>query len=75
MKDSEELQLTDDDFNEALTDYTPASLRNVPLHQAGDVGWDDIGGLKPVKEALIETLLWPSKVRCQITPPPRGNVA
>ena len=67
MSASEELSLTDSDFDEALTDYTPASLRNVPLHQAGDVGWDDIGGLKSVKEALIETLLWPSKVCCQNT--------
>ena len=35
---------------------------NVPLHQAGELGWDDIGGLTDVKNTLIETLQWPTKV-------------
>lgn len=52
-----------EDFEVALSGFTPASIRNVPLHQAGELGWADIGGLADVKETLIETLQWPTKVR------------
>jgi peroxin-1 len=45
-----------------LSGFTPASIRNVPLHEAGELGWSDIGGLTDVKETLIETLQWPTKV-------------
>ena len=65
-KTSEELQLLDADFDRALIGYVPASLRNVPLHQAGDIGWKDIGGLTSVKKTLIETLQWPAKVLNEI---------
>ena len=65
-KNSEELQLLDADFDRALIGYVPASLRNVPLHQAGDIGWKDIGGLTSVKKTLIETLQWPAKVLNEI---------
>lgn len=61
-RNSEELQLADADFDQALIDYTPTSLRNVPLHQPGEVGWENIGGLTSVKKTLIETLQWPAKV-------------
>ncbi|KAI0239258.1 Peroxisome biogenesis factor 1 [Lamellibrachia satsuma] len=60
-RNSEELQLADADFDQALIDYTPTSLRNVPLHQPGEVGWENIGGLTSVKKTLIETLQWPAK--------------
>jgi len=65
-KNSEDLQLLDVDFDRALIGYVPASLRNVPLHQAGDIGWKDIGGLTSVKKTLIETLQWPAKVLNEI---------
>ena len=58
----EELVLTQSDFEAALIGFTPASIRNVPLHTAGELGWDDIGGLTDIKAILKETLLWPSKV-------------
>ena len=56
------LDITQDNFETALYGFTPASIRNVPLHQAGELGWDDIGGLTDVKNTLIETLQWPTKV-------------
>ncbi|XP_052214520.1 peroxisome biogenesis factor 1-like isoform X2 [Dreissena polymorpha] len=55
------VELSQHDFDAALHGFTPASIRNVPLHEAGDMGWDDIGGLTEVKKTLVETLQWPSK--------------
>lgn len=46
----------------ALEGFTPAALRGVTLHTAGELGWSDVGGLAAVKGALMETLLWPTKV-------------
>ena len=62
------LDITQDNFETALYGFTPASIRNVPLHQAGELGWDDIGGLTDVKNTLIETLQWPTKVCSQKSP-------
>ena len=50
------------DFLAALEGFTPISLRGLPLHSAGSVDFSHIGGLDSVKDALRETLLWPSKV-------------
>lgn len=61
VQDDNELDLSQNDFDVALNGFTPASIRNVPLHQAGELGWSDIGGLTDVKETLIETLQWPTK--------------
>ena len=58
-----DLDISQDNFETALCGFTPASIRNVPLHQAGELGWNDIGGLTDVKNTLIETLQWPTKVR------------
>ncbi|XP_062571147.1 peroxisomal ATPase PEX1-like [Saccostrea cucullata] len=60
-KPQPEMVLTQSDFTEALSGFTPASIRNVPLHQAGELGWEDVGGLTDVKKTLMETLMWPSK--------------
>ena len=54
--------ITSDDFKAALEGFTPAALRGVTLHTSGELGWSDVGGLAAVKEALMETLLWPTKV-------------
>ncbi|KAK3749947.1 hypothetical protein QZH41_013854, partial [Actinostola sp. cb2023] len=50
-----------EDFNQALSGYSPASLRGVQLHKPGHLTWLDVGGLEQVKKALQETLLWPTK--------------
>ena len=51
-----------EDYDNALEGFTPAALRGVTLHTAGELGWSDVGGLASVKDALMETLLWPTKV-------------
>lgn len=54
--------ITPEDFEKAFKGFTPAALRGVSLHTAGELGWSDVGGLSAVKAALMETLLWPTKV-------------
>ncbi|XP_038050975.1 peroxisome biogenesis factor 1-like isoform X2 [Patiria miniata] len=58
---ADEILLRQEDFEVALHDYTPATLRDVPLHSAGELGWEDVGGLRDVKESLLETLQLPAK--------------
>ncbi|OXB84728.1 UNVERIFIED_CONTAM: hypothetical protein H355_001205 [Colinus virginianus] len=56
-----ELNLSTVDFQKALKDFTPLALRNVSLHKPKDVGWDRIGGLKEVKQILMDTIMLPAK--------------
>ncbi|KAM9386859.1 peroxisomal ATPase PEX1 [Phaethornis superciliosus] len=56
-----ELNLSTMDFQKALTDFTPLALRNVNLHKPKDMGWDRIGGLKDVKQILMDTIMLPAK--------------
>ncbi|XP_042744901.1 peroxisome biogenesis factor 1 isoform X2 [Lagopus leucura] len=56
-----ELNLSTVDFQKALKDFTPLALRNVSLHKPKDVGWDRIGGLKDVKQILMDTIMLPAK--------------
>lgn len=59
---SNEILLCQEDFEAALHSYSPAALRDVPLHSAGELGWEDVGGLNGVKQDLVETLQLPAKV-------------
>ena len=54
--------LCEEDFRVALEGFSPAALRNVPLHQAGTSDWSSVGGLKEVRNVLVQTLQWPAKV-------------
>ncbi|KFO91541.1 Peroxisome biogenesis factor 1, partial [Buceros rhinoceros silvestris] len=56
-----ELNVTTVDFQKALKDFTPLALRNVSLHKPTDIGWDRIGGLKDVKQILMDTIMLPAK--------------
>ncbi|NXN28364.1 PEX1 factor, partial [Nycticryphes semicollaris] len=56
-----ELNLSTMDFQKVLKDFTPLALRNVNLHKPKDVGWDRIGGLKDVKQILMDTIMLPAK--------------
>uniref|UniRef100_A0A8D0FPM7 Peroxisomal ATPase PEX1 n=1 Tax=Strix occidentalis caurina TaxID=311401 RepID=A0A8D0FPM7_STROC len=56
-----ELNLSTTDFQKALKDFTPLALRNVNLHKPKDIGWDRIGGLKDVKQILMDTIMLPAK--------------
>ncbi|XP_041353042.1 peroxisome biogenesis factor 1-like [Gigantopelta aegis] len=61
MSSPEQILLSQRDFDVALEGFKPASIRNLSLHQAGELTWDDIGGLTSVKKTLVETLQWPTK--------------
>ncbi len=54
------LQVTMDDFTEALKEVEPSAIREV-FTEIPDVGWDDVGGLAEVKRVLMETIEWPLK--------------
>jgi transitional endoplasmic reticulum ATPase len=54
----ESLQVTEDDFKEALKGIEPSALREVFV-EVPDVTWEDVGGLEDTKERLRETIQWP----------------
>ncbi|MDP8214480.1 MAG: CDC48 family AAA ATPase [Candidatus Euphemobacter frigidus] len=68
-----ELQVTMDNFMEALKEIEPSAIREVFI-EVPDVGWDDVGGLEDIKSRLMETIEWPLKypelfARSKTTPP------
>jgi ATPases of the AAA+ class len=54
----EKMQVTDDDFREALKAIEPSSLREVTV-EVPTITWEDIGGLESVKSELRETVELP----------------
>ncbi|MFQ6134714.1 MAG: CDC48 family AAA ATPase [Nitrososphaerales archaeon] len=54
------LEVTMQDFENALKDVTPSAMREVYL-ESPDVKWSDIGGLESVKKELQEAVEWPLK--------------
>ncbi|NIP62356.1 MAG: CDC48 family AAA ATPase [Nitrosopumilaceae archaeon] len=58
----QKIQITSEDFREALKDVRPSALREVHV-QIPNVGWDDVGGLKELKQELKESVEWPIKHR------------
>ncbi|MBM3956610.1 MAG: CDC48 family AAA ATPase, partial [Gemmatimonadetes bacterium] len=54
------LEVTMDDFLEALKEVEPSAIREV-FTEIPDVGWDDVGGLDAAKRMLVEAVEWPSK--------------
>ncbi|NWR88303.1 PEX1 factor, partial [Furnarius figulus] len=59
--DNGELNLSTVNFQRALKDFTPIALRNANLHKPKDLHWDRIGGLKDVKQILMDTIMLPAK--------------
>jgi peroxin-1 len=53
------ITLTREDYTQALSGFTPASLRNVTL-QSSTTRWDSIGGLHETRQILLETLQYPT---------------
>jgi transitional endoplasmic reticulum ATPase len=53
-----ELEVTQQDFLDALRDVEPSAIREV-FTEIPDVKWDDVGGLEEAKEILRETVEWP----------------
>ena len=56
----QKIEITSDDFREALKEVRPSALREVQV-QIPDVSWDDVGGLDELKEELQEAIEWPLK--------------
>jgi peroxin-1 len=56
---SSTVMLTREDYTQALSGFTPASLRNVTL-QSSTTKWDSIGGLHTTRQVLLETLQYPT---------------
>jgi transitional endoplasmic reticulum ATPase len=54
----EQLQVTDDDFKQAMRGIEPSALREVFV-EVPDITWDQVGGLEDTKERLRETIQWP----------------
>ncbi|MFW6018293.1 MAG: CDC48 family AAA ATPase [Halapricum sp.] len=54
----EDIDVTADDFKEALKGIEPSALREVFV-EVPDVSWDDVGGLEAAKRRLRETVQWP----------------
>ena len=55
-----ELEVTMDDFTEALKEVEPSAIREV-FTEIPDVKWNDVGGLEEIKRVLKETIEWPLK--------------
>jgi transitional endoplasmic reticulum ATPase len=56
----ESLEVTKEDFNNALKDVQPSALREITI-EVPDVKWSQIGGLKNVKNELKQAVEWPLK--------------
>lgn len=56
----EKLQVTKEDFDNALRMTEPSAMREV-LIEIPDVHWGDVGGLELAKQELVEVVEWPLK--------------
>ena len=54
----EKLKVTIENFQEALKSVEPSALREVFV-EVPNIRWSDIGGLKKVKQELMEAVQWP----------------
>ncbi|CAL9691392.1 unnamed protein product [Knipowitschia caucasica] len=53
--------LSVDDFSLALRGFTPPSLWGIELHSPSRVGLEQVGGLKEVRQQLMDTIMLPAK--------------
>ena len=69
------LEVTMDNFMEALKDIEPSAIREVFV-EVPDVKWEDVGGLGNIKNELKEAIEWPLKYADVFkkvdTKPPKG---
>lgn len=61
LSDHQDGALCLEDFSEALKGFTPPSLWEVELHSPSGAGLDRVGGLKDVRQQLIDTIMLPAK--------------
>lgn len=71
----ESLEITGDDFTDALKNIEPSAMREVFV-EVPDVHWSDVGGLADIKQELRESVEWPLKYKevfsITNTVPPKG---
>jgi len=71
----ENMQVQREDFEEALKEIEPSSMREV-LVEVPRVSWTDLGGLGMLKQELVEAVEWPlknpEKFRKMGIRPPKG---
>ncbi len=74
-EDLMELDVTMDNFLEAMKEVEPSAIREVFV-EVPDVKWEDVGGLNNIKEKLKEAIEWPLKYsevfKKANTTPPKG---
>jgi transitional endoplasmic reticulum ATPase len=58
----ESLKVTMDDFYSSMNEIEPSAIREVFV-EIPNVSFQDIGGLKEVKEKIIESILWPEQYK------------
>jgi len=46
------------DFMEALKEVEPSAIREIFV-EISEITWEDIGGLKDIKDKLVEAVIWP----------------
>ena len=56
----DKLIVNGDDYKKALIEVTPSGMREVFIENP-DVKWDEVGGLKEIKQELQEAVEWPMK--------------
>jgi len=69
----EQIEVTKDDFEEALKEVLPSGIREVFV-EVPNVPWDQVGGLDDLKQKLVEAVEWPLShpnifIRMGIRPP------
>lgn len=55
------------DFVQALKGFTPPSLWGADLHTPSGFGLERVGGLREVRQQLMDTILLPAKVSVGVT--------
>ncbi|MEW6087327.1 MAG: CDC48 family AAA ATPase [bacterium] len=69
------LEVTMDDFLEAMKDVEPSAIREFFI-EVPDIRWEDVGGLEDIKEELKQAIEWPLKYSDVFnktgTNPPKG---
>ncbi|XP_030549242.1 peroxisome biogenesis protein 1 [Rhodamnia argentea] len=63
LKRPEKISLLRDDFLRALHDFLPVAMRDITKNapEGGRSGWDDVGGLSDIRNAIKEMIELPSK--------------
>jgi len=74
LAETENLQITKEDFLTALREIEPSATREFFTERSA-VRWEQVGGLEKIKETLVSIVDWPYNIRNSLLPansPPRG---